>query len=286
MDARSLTYNLDGAWRIGKGQAACPVCQPERRKDQDALSIGESNGKILLYRFKRRCSFVDIANASAMPLDAVQVDFEAQKEVDEKQKAYESTMLKKARLLWESTANIQGTKAETYLRSRGITVPLPPTLRFIPHIYHAPTASWGCAMVGFVHPTGGVHRTYLTKEGKKVPKNAKLMLGPCAGGSVKLSQGVGPVVVTEGIETGLSVLQGLTTPSPTVLAALSTSGMKSLILSPTAGTLSIFRDGDEAGEEAAKILASRATNLGWRVAITAPKEGKDWNDILIEGIAL
>ena len=63
MKARTLTYDLGGHWRNGRGQAPCPKCQPERRNDQRALSIAEANGSILLYCFKGGCSFVDIANA-------------------------------------------------------------------------------------------------------------------------------------------------------------------------------------------------------------------------------
>jgi hypothetical protein len=38
-DARTLTMALGGRWWRGYGSAPCPVCQPERRKDQDALTL-------------------------------------------------------------------------------------------------------------------------------------------------------------------------------------------------------------------------------------------------------
>ena len=59
-------------------------------------------------------------------------------------------------------------------------------------------------MVADVQPTGGIHRTYFEKSGARIEKNAKMMLGPCAGGAVRLSDAThGPLVVCEGIETGL-----------------------------------------------------------------------------------
>jgi len=85
MDAQTITHNLGGAFRNGSGQAPCPVCQPERRRDQNALSIKQRDGRLLLYCFKQRCSFVEIANAANLPLEGVQVDIQAQARVDAEQ---------------------------------------------------------------------------------------------------------------------------------------------------------------------------------------------------------
>jgi len=104
---------LSGTWRNGAGQAPCPICQPERRKDQTALSISNEGGKLLLHCFKSHCSFVDIAQAANLRLEGVQMDFDAVRESEAKQAAYTAAKL------------IEGTKAETYLRGRGITCPLP-----------------------------------------------------------------------------------------------------------------------------------------------------------------
>ena len=68
-DARTLTRALDDKWFGHCGSAPCPVCQPERRSDQDALSISEAAGKLLLHCFKGGCSFVEILNAAALLSD-------------------------------------------------------------------------------------------------------------------------------------------------------------------------------------------------------------------------
>jgi len=60
MPARALTKQLGGAWYHNYGQAACPVCQPERRKDQHALTISWQNGKLLLRCKKGDCKYQDI----------------------------------------------------------------------------------------------------------------------------------------------------------------------------------------------------------------------------------
>ena len=80
IDGRQITNNLGGRWRNGRGQASCPVCQPERRRHQTALSISGSQGKILLHCFKRGCSFAEIANAISLPLEQAQVDIVARRE--------------------------------------------------------------------------------------------------------------------------------------------------------------------------------------------------------------
>ena len=104
---------------------------------------------------------------------------------ERKRAAYQAEQLARARSLWEDSRSIEGTRAEAYLRGRGITCALPDSLRFQPDIYHAPSSSWGCAMLANVDPTGGIHRTFFDKAGNRLAKNAKMMLGPCGGGAVR-----------------------------------------------------------------------------------------------------
>ena len=135
--------------------------------------------------------------------------------------------------------------------------------------------------------TGGVHRTYFEKTGGRIGGNAKMMQGPCAGGAVALSEGQGPLVVCEGVETGLSLLSGLLASPATVWAALSTSGMKALALPSAPGDLIVATDSDDAGAgwAAGIALAERAAARGWAVSLWPAPDGQDWNDALREGIA-
>ena len=41
-DPRTITSALGGHWYGSYGTAPCPVCQPERRRDQAALTLGAS----------------------------------------------------------------------------------------------------------------------------------------------------------------------------------------------------------------------------------------------------
>jgi hypothetical protein len=189
--------------------------------------------------------------------------------------------------VWDDAQPIAGTAAETYLRGRGITwpLPLPLSLRFHPACWHGPTARQRPALVALVEGGGGfaVHRTYLRADGggkAGLDGGDKLMLGATAGGAARLADGPGWLVVAEGIETALSLSCGLLGAPATVWAALSTSGIRGLRLPPQPGRLTIAPDGDEAGRKAAHALALRAHALGWQVSLSPAPDGFDWNDVL------
>lgn len=187
--------------------------------------------------------------------------------------------------LWEGCRGVAGTIVETYLATRGLVVPAAADLRFHPGLKH-PRGTWP-AMVALV--TGvdgrpiGVHRTFLSMDGSgKAPVSpAKMMLGPIRGGSVRLAPAGETLTVGEGIETVLSVMQSTGMPG---WAALSTSGMKTLVLPDTVNEVVILADADEPGEAAARTAASRWTRLGRLARIARPTGGKkDFNDLFRDG---
>lgn len=277
--AHEITLALGGDWHGHHGNAPCPVCQPERRADQRALSLRDEGGKLLAFCHKNSCNFREIVTAAGLPLDRLDLDPIAQREADAKRAEYERAQLDKARALWGRSKPINGTKGEAYLRSRGITCPLPPSLRWASDVHHGPSGRWLSAMVAEVS-TGAVHRTFFEKTGARITGSAKMMLGPCAGGAVALSEGQGPLVVCEGIETGLSLASGLLGEPATVRAALSASGMKALHLPERPGRLIVAMDGDDAGESAGRALAGAAHARGWQVSLLPAPRGLDWNDVL------
>lgn len=288
-DARELTLTLGGRWYGRYGAAPCPVCQPERRKAQNALTLADGTGGRLLAHCKEGgCAFLDILAAAGVragdytPPDPATL---AQREAERRAEAVKRA--EQAKRLWLEAQPIAGTVAEAYLRdARGITCPLPRTLRFHPDCWHGPTARRYPAMVSAVQGSGlpAVHRTYLRADGsgKADIEGDKLMLGNVQGGAVRLADGPSRLVVAEGIESGLSLLCGLLDAPATLWAALSTSGLRGLHLPPQPGRLTIACDGDTAGREAAHALAERAHALGWQVGILDPGTGADFNDILQE----
>ena len=186
--------------------------------------------------------------------------------------------------IWRSALPATETLVETYLRGRGITLPIPPTIRFAASLKHTPTGLMFPTMVAAVQGPDrrilGIHRTFIHHDGKgKIPfSKPKMMLGLCTQGAVRLAKAGPKLAVGEGIETCLSVLQGTDIP---VWAALSTSGVKALVLPSCVKEVILCPDGDEQGEKAAKETAQRFISEGRIVRIARPPMGQDFNDVLV-----
>jgi putative DNA primase/helicase len=172
---------------------------------------------------------------------------------------------------------------ETYLRSRGIIIPVPPLIRFHAGLKHASGGVWPAMVALVTHGTNGspiaVHRTFLARDGSgKAPiEPAKMMLGPCRGGAVRLGEPGVVLMVGEGIETCLTAMQAT---GNIAWAALSTSGLRSLDLPRNVRDVIVLADGDKPGEAAAQDCARRWTRQGRRVRIARPPQGMDFNDLL------
>jgi len=186
--------------------------------------------------------------------------------------------------IWHSTIPAVGTPVDAYLASRGLTCSLPPSLRFHSGLKHPSGGIWPC-MVALV--TRGaddtplaIHRTFLAREGQgKAPvEPAKMMLGPCRGGAVRLGDPDDVLMIGEGIETCLAAMQATGHPA---WAALSTSGLRALDLPGCVRDVIVLADGDDPGEAASRDSALRWMRQGRRVRIARPPRGLDFNDVLL-----
>lgn len=276
---KNLTQDLGGKWYRHYGVAPCPVCQPDRKRTQNALTVNVKSNRLLLHCKKSGCDFRDILCAAGLVSGQFEIDRHAIEQADREQLAQAMEARKRARSIWATGNDVKDTEGEAYLRKRGITCALPNSLRWAQGLYHGPSATTCNAILADV-TTGGLHRTFFDLHGQRLNKSAKMMLGPCTGGAVRLSDAQGPLVVCEGLETGLSLLSGLLEGPHAVWAALSTSGITGLALPTNPHNLIIASDGDSAGQEAAYKLASRASSLGWAVAMLPAPDGQDWNDVL------
>jgi putative DNA primase/helicase len=190
-----------------------------------------------------------------------------------------------ARDIWQATMPADGTLVEIYLVSRGLHLPLTPTLRFHGGLKHPSGGIWP-AMVGLV--TRGaddaplaIHRTYLARDGGgKAPVDPqKMMLGSCRGGAVRLADPGDVLMVGEGIETCLAAIAAT---GYSAWAALSTSGLRVLDLPEDVRDVIVLADGDAAGEAVARDCAWRWKREGRRVRIARPPQGMDFNDMLMD----
>lgn len=173
---------------------------------------------------------------------------------------------------------------EIYLRSRGISLAAPSSVRFHPCLKHPNGGVWP-GMVALVtrEPDGqasAIHRTFLTRDGTgKAPVCAqKMMLGPCSGGAVRLAEPSDVLMIGEGIETCLAAMQET---GHSAWAALSTSGLRALDLPKAVRDVIVLADGDDPGEAAARDCALRWKLEGRRVRIARPPKGMDFNDMLV-----
>jgi hypothetical protein len=189
---------------------------------------------------------------------------------------------KRAMKIWSEGVEATGTLVACYLRKRGITLPPPPSLRFHARLWHNSQTSCPAMVALVTNAVSGepmaVHRTYLNQAGDKAQVEPnKMMLGPTAGGIVRLGAGEDGLLVGEGIETTLSGMQATGRPG---WAALSTSGLKALVLPDHVREVTILADGDPPGIKAAHEAASRWTKSGVCVRIAKAPDGQDFNDLI------
>ncbi len=192
---------------------------------------------------------------------------------------------------------IEGTPAAIYLRSRGITMNLPHTLRFA---RLAPPKIQGNGLLAANGPgllptlvaivtdaagkLVGLQRTYLTEDGRKAhtkptdtdrkPK-VKYSLGNVVGGSIQIGPPAASILVTEGLEDGLTLAQAL---GRSVWVAAGTAMMPQMTFSAVTRAVVIGADGDAAGDVAAMKAAEAFAKSGLATRIMRPTPPfKDFN---------
>ena len=279
MTLSEVLARLRGVHRqCGYYTAFCPVHDDRNR----SFSIrGTPDGKVLLHCFAG-CDYHAIVaalngslpNAGAYLPVAIQSD--SRSEAERRDLALR---------IWNDSRPARGTLVESYLRSRRITIPPPPSLRFHPSLKHK-TGVYLPAMVAAVQAPNGkivaIHRTFLKADGagKACVDPNKQMLGPCAGNAVWFAKPAATLAIAEGLETALSIVQSC--PTLAVWAALSTSGIRALILPDIVRTVIIAADADPPGEQAALAAAQRLIHEGREVKIARPgRPGCDFNDVTV-----
>jgi len=289
MTAETIANALGGHRAGATWMACCPA--HDDRKPSLSISTGKE-GKVLV-RCHAGCEQRDVI-AALTDQGLWKVAGEPSGQVAPKRRSRIATerdpdtaaRTQAALAIWRASQRIAATPVETYLRLRGIMLEAPPTLRFHQGLKHPSGRVWP-AMVALVTDgeTGSpiaVHRTFLARDGGgKAPVDpAKMMLGPCRGGVVRLCEPGEVLMVGEGIETCLAAMQATGKPA---WAALSTSGLRSLDLPRAIVEVIVLADGDAPGEAAAKHCARRWQREGRSVRIARPPSGMDFNDLLKTG---
>ena len=190
--------------------------------------------------------------------------------------------------LFAASVPVAGTLADSYLRSRGITqMAASEALRFHPKCWHreegqtkpVPRPAMIAAVTDGAGALQGIHRTWLAPDGhgKASVETPRRAMGHLLGNAVRLTPHDDILVVGEGIETMLSLVE--VAPGLPVWAALSSGHLGAVLLPEGLQRLYIAIDRDPAGSRAAERLSARATEVGIGCHVLEPRLG-DFNDDL------
>jgi DNA primase len=195
--------------------------------------------------------------------------------------------LDEARGIWRTAEPAKGTLAETYLRSRGIDLPIPETIRFALIPYGKKGPNYPCLVAVVAGPDNklsGIQRTYLAEDGRgkaDVPK-PKLSLGRVSGGAIRLAPAAAELIVCEGLEDGLSLQQEL---GRAVWVAAGSSMLPAMRFPDLVRSVAIGGDADDAGRAAAHKASEAYSQRGLAVRVFFPIGAKDFNAELMGGRA-
>ena len=190
--------------------------------------------------------------------------------------------LDEARAIWRNAVPAQETLAESYLRLRGLHLPIPPTIRFTSLRYGSKGREYPCLVAAVSGPDNklsAVQRTYLNDAGMgkaAVPK-PKLSLGRVSGGAIRLAPAAGELIVCEGLEDGLTLQQEL---GRAVWVAAGASMLPAMRFPDLVRSVAIGGDADNAGQAAAHKAADAFALRGLSARVFFPADAKDFNDSL------
>lgn len=195
------------------------------------------------------------------------------------------TKRQRMNMLWGKAMPVRANDpAGRYLTSRLGKIPDRTGLRFQPHCPYPEGDIWPAMLAVFVGSEGtpsGLHRTYLTEDGRKAPvASSKLSLGPLIeGGAVRLAPSGTVLGIAEGIETALAASLMFDVPC---WAALNANRLAAWVPPVGVRKVIIFGDNDDnfTGQTAAFDLEARIRERVDTHIEIPHIEGDDWCDVL------
>lgn len=283
---------LGGWFRGGHGMCRCPAHQDS----SPSLHVTETRSGTVLLKCFAGCDQWSVIRA-LRDLDlwpdraergdpAVPHAYVDRTEHDAERQADEARRRDLARKIWHEAHPIRGSVAESYLRARGITLRLPPTLRFAPSLHHRPSGRSYPALVAAMQDAHGqvvaIQRTWLSPDGTgKAPvgKAAKLTLARMHDAAIRLGRTGALLGIAEGVETALSAMQIFSLPTWAMTGA---GRLGAAVLPEGVRRVAVLADNGQVGlREAEKAAQHYADAYGVETFIEAPPDGfGDWNDFL------
>jgi len=203
--------------------------------------------------------------------------------------------------IWNESVPISDSDpVSVYLRhTRGLPLDsIPENLRYHPELEYrvkegerwVTLGKFAGMVAALRNPDGeliAIHRTYLTREGKKLSTEMpnirdRLVLGGLHGAAIWLGEPDGRLLVGEGIETCLAASLIFKIPS---WSAFSSSNLGNILIPDSVEHVYIAVDNDGSGRKAANKLSRRMKEDGKNVVLlpagkAVDKPGADWFDAL------
>ncbi|MCH8940532.1 MAG: toprim domain-containing protein [Chloroflexi bacterium] len=207
---------------------------------------------------------------------------------------------KRLEAIWKGTVPDNGRIAE-YLQYRGLDIQVPPTLRLhpaLPYFHQGPPVKFPCMVAQIIRGDDlvGLHRTWLDPNGPgkapiSKPKKTWKCVESMSGGVIQLFplEPGQPIILTEGIESGLAVRQLTGYP---VWACVNSTMLGKAEIPDDSTEIFVGADKDKsgAGERAARKLGERLWETGRVIKISLPPtkipdgaKSFDWADYVAQG---
>jgi len=194
-----------------------------------------------------------------------------------------------ARQFFKEGQPVAGTDGEVYLRARGITIDIPGDVRFglVPAWRDKDTNQWGprrpaliCGARDATDAIVGIQRIFFRNDNPALGKaDKKLSLGSIKGAAMHLGAAEETVILAEGPEDGLSIVQE--GPGHPVWVPFGTGCMPAVEFPPIVRRVIIAGQNNTAGRVAAEKATIAFLDRGLDVGRACPApQFDDWNDQL------
>lgn len=281
--AEEIAMRLEGR-RMGQGWLCrCPVAGHGRGLGDrhPSLSVTDGGQQLLIY-CHAGCDMRDVL--AALGGRGVEIEQGNRSQSRAAITPVEPNVLEpdqQALRLWNASVPAHGTVVETYLRRRGIGIPLPTSIRF--GTARTDTNSSMPRMLVCVRGASGaivaVQSTRLMWSGEKVSGAlSRINTGAFGDGAARFAEPTRELGLAEGTETALAAMQLNGVPC---WASLGAGRMHHVAIPSGIRELHIFADNDNAGQQAAYKTAECHVDIGRRVIVRFPPwPSKDWASVV------
>lgn len=193
-----------------------------------------------------------------------------------------------ARLIWRAASLASSSPiAQAYFHFRGLDLNIPEAIRFTWLTYGNHGPKHPCLVAVITGPDNrlcGIQRTYLASDGrgKANVRKPKLSLGRVSGGAIRLAPAACDLIVTEGLEDGLTLQQQM---GQATWVAAGAGNLRKMRFPSLVSRVTVGGDADDVGRAGAAAAVDAFRERGLSSRAIFPVGAKDFNAELMEGRA-